>query len=384
MRKRFENGRIFTTAGTFVPGGFSVENHVFTEVHCYAPGEREQVCNGISGDAEDLQGACVIPGLIDLHVHGALGADATDGDPEGIRRMAKHLFDCGVTAFLPTTVTAPIPVLKQAIRAINEVKSAETPEGEQARILGVHLEGPYFSKEKKGAQNPEYLKAPDLGEFRSLQELSGHSIRLVALAPELPGAEAFIREASKETVVSVAHTNCTHEEAGRAFENGASHLTHLFNAMPGLHHRAPGPIPAAAERPEVFAELISDGIHVDPAMVRLAFRLFQGRICLISDALRAEGLSDGFYDLGGLKVVLSGQRATLEDGTIAGSVTNLMNCVKRAVSFGVPAGEALLAATLNPARSLGIGDRFGSIEPGKAADFVLLDGALNRIRTVRA
>ncbi len=378
MRKRFENGRIFTTAGTFVPGGFSVENHVFTEVHAAA------LADGIPCGAEDLHGAFVIPGLIDLHVHGALGADATDGDPEGIRRMAKHLFDCGVTAFLPTTVTAPIPVLERAIRAINEVKSAETPEGEQARILGLHLEGPYFSKEKKGAQNPEYLKAPDLGEFRSLQELSGHSIRLVALAPELPGAEAFIREASKETVVSVAHTNCTYEEAGRAFENGASHLTHLFNAMPGLHHRAPGPIPAACECPSVFAELISDGIHVDPAMVRLAFRLFQGRICLISDALRAEGLSDGFYDLGGLKVVLSGQRATLEDGTIAGSVTNLMDCVKRAVSFGIPAGEALLAATLNPARSLGIEDRFGSIEPGKAADFVLLDGALNRIRTVRA
>lgn len=203
-------------------------------------------------------------------------------------------------------------------------------------------------------------------------------IRIADVAAELPGAVEFTKLASKLCTVSIAHTDCTYEEASAVFDAGASHLTHLYNAMPGIHHRKPGPIGAGSEREAVAAELICDGQHVHPSAVRMAFRLFPGRICLISDALRCCGMPDGQYTLGGQDVFLKNSVARLADGTIAGSATNLYDCMRKAVEFGIPKEQAIFSATLVPARELGREAETGSITPGKLADFVVCDEALNR------
>ena len=240
------------------------------------------------------------------------------------------------------------------------------------------MEGPFFSEKKKGAQNGAYLKNPDFGAFKRLYDVSEGLIRIADVAAELPGAVEFTKLASKLCTVSIAHTDCTYEEASAVFDAGASHLTHLYNAMPGIHHRKPGPIGAGSEREAVVAELICDGQHVHPSAVRMAFRLFPGRICLISDALRCCGMPDGQYTLGGQDVFLKNSVARLADGTIAGSATNLYDCMRKAVEFGIPKEQAILSATLVPARELGREAETGSITPGKLADFVVCDEALNR------
>ena len=243
------------------------------------------------------------------------------------------------------------------------------------------MEGPFFSEKKKGAQNAAYLRKPDWEAFEKLYEASGGLIRLVDLAPELEGAAAFTERAAQRCRVSVAHTDADYDEAAAVFDAGATHLTHLYNAMPGIHHRKPGVIGAASERETVYAELICDGQHVHPSAVRMAFRLFPGRICLISDALRCCGMPDGQYMLGGQDVFLKDGIARLEDGTIAGSAATLLECLQRAVSFGIPKEEAILSATRNPARQLGCSDRVGSIEVGREADFLVCDAQM-RLREV--
>ena len=361
----FSNAFVFLPGRGFVRGGFTVEDGRFAEVF---EGARE-------GGA-DLGGACVIPGLVDIHTHGALGADFSDGDPEGLRRMAAHLAKCGVTSFAPTSMTLPYETLAAAFQSAAAL-AASRPAG-CARVMGVHMEGPFFSEKKKGAQNGAWLKKPDYEAFRRLNEGCGGLVRIVDVAPELEGAAAFAAEASRLCTVSAAHTDASYEEAKAVFEAGARHLTHLYNAMPPIHHRRPGPIGAASEREDVTAELICDGLHVHPSAVRMAFRLFPERICLISDALRCCGMPDGEYTLAGRRVILSGGAARLADGTLAGSAVTLYDCLLRAIAFGVPEAEAIRAATLNPARVLGCDDRFGSIAPGKAADFVVCGEDLRR------
>ena len=223
-----------------------------------------------------------------------------------------------------------------------------------------------------------YLRLPDYAAFERLYNASEGLLRIADIAAELPGAVEFTEKASKLCTVSIAHTDCTYEEASAVFDAGASHLTHLYNAMPGIHHRKPGPIGAGSERENVVAELISDGYHIHPSAVRMAFRLFPGRICLISDALRCCGMPDGQYTLGGQDVFLKGGVAKLADGTIAGSAANLYECMQRAVSFGIPAEQAILSATIIPAREIGQDAEIGSIAVGKLADFVVCDAALNR------
>ena len=244
--------------------------------------------------------------------------------------------------------------------------------------MGINMEGPFFSEKKKGAQNASYLRLPDYAAFERLYNASEGLLRIADIAAELPGAVEFTEKASKLCTVSIAHTDCTYEEASAVFDAGASHLTHLYNAMPGIHHRKPGPIGAGSERENVVAELISDGYHIHPSAVRMAFRLFPGRICLISDALRCCGMPDGQYTLGGQDVFLKGGVAKLADGTIAGSAANLYECMQRAVSFGIPAEQAILSATIIPAREIGQDAEIGSITVGKLADFVVCDAALNR------
>ena len=351
----------------FVPGGFRVEEGRFTQVFS---GTLEE-------PGEDLQGAYVIPGLVDVHNHGNSGADFSDGKLEGLRTMGRYLAENGVTSFAPASMTLPYETLAAAFATAVDYRREDAPG--HARLMGIQMEGPFFSEKKKGAQNGAYLKDPDFEAFEKLYEGCEGLVRIVDVAPELPGASEFAARASELCTVSVAHTDATYEQAAAVFQSGARHLTHLFNAMPPIHHRKPGVIGAAAEAEQVSAELITDGQHIHPSAVRLAFRLFgPERMVIISDSLRCCGMPDGEYELGGQAVFLKGGVARLADGTIAGSATNLYDCMLRAVSFGIPKEDAVRAATWNPARQIGCLDAAGSIRDGKCADFVVCDENLNR------
>lgn len=359
---RYENGWIFAD-GRFVRGGFSVENGRFAHV-----------LEDVPGPAEDLGGALVIPGLVDIHVHGCAGADFSDGDYAGLVRMARYLARRGVTSFAPASMTLPYDALDKAFHAAARLRREGLADG--ARLMGIQMEGPFLSREKRGSQNPAYLRLPDWDRFLQLYDAAEGLLRIVDVAPELPGAVEFTRRASEKCRVSVAHTAAGYDQAAAVFDAGATHLTHLFNAMSGIHHRHPGPIGAASERENVTAELICDGIHVHPSAVRMAFRLFPGRICLISDALRCCGMADGSYSLGGQEILLSGGVARLTGGAIAGSAADLYQCMRRAVSFGIPREQAVWAATALPARVIGRESETGAIADGRAADFVICGGEL--------
>lgn len=363
----FQNATIFTEDFRFVKGSFTVENGRFGRVY-----------EGIeSTEGVNLQGAYVIPGLIDVHNHGNSGADFSDGDYEGLKRMAAYLAANGVTSFAPASMTLPYDVLERAFATAAQFK-AEQP-AKSARLMGIQMEGPFFCMKKKGAQNGDYLKDPDFDAFKRLYDGCGGLIRIVDLAPELPGSVEFVQKAKELCTVSIAHTDSDYDHAKAAIDAGVTHLTHLFNAMPSIHHRNPGVIAAAAENPAVRAELICDGIHVHPASIRLAFRLFgPERMVLISDALRCCGMPDGQYELGGQDVFLKGKTCTLADGTLAGSVTNLFGCMQNVISYGIAPEAAIRAASYNPACALGVQDEVGSIAPGKLADFVVCDAGWNR------
>ena len=366
----FKNARIFTPDFQFVTGGFEVtEDGRFGAV----------LPQAVPADAIDLQGATVIPGLVDVHIHGAMGADFSDGDRAGLEKMATHLAKEGITSFAPASMTLPYEILEKAYACAADF-TKDSPDG-CARLMGIHMEGPYFSEKKKGAQNGAYLKNPDFEGFKKLYDGCGGLIAIADVAPELPGAEAFVKQASKLCTVSVAHTDSGYEDAKKAYDAGATHLTHLYNAMPGIHHRNPGVIPAAAENKNVRAELICDGLHVHPASVRLAFSMFGAeRMVLISDALRCSGMPDGSYELGGQTVQLSGGIAKLADGTIAGAATNLFAGMKNAISFGIREEDAVRAATWNPACAIGKQTQIGAIAEGKLADFIVCTNNYNKKR----
>jgi len=356
----YKNARIFCSDFQFRLGAFEVTDGCFGAV----------LPENIPEDAVDLAGATVIPGLIDVHTHGNSGADFSDGDYEGLKKMAAFSAKNGVTGFAPTSMTLPYDVLEKAFATARRLAD-EAPAG-CARLLGIHMEGPYFCEKRKGAQNGAYLKNPDYEGFKALYEGCGGLVRIVDLAPELPGSREFVSQASKLCTVSVAHTDSDYAHAKDAFDHGATHLTHLFNVMPPIHHRTPGVIPAASENPKVRAELICDGMHVHPTTVRLAFAIFGGeRIILISDSLRCCGMPDGEYELGGQPILLKDGLARLLDGTVAGSAINLFDGMVNVIRFGIPEADAIRAATFNPACALGVQDRVGSIAPGKAADFIV-------------
>ena len=350
------------------------EDRVFRSGEVAIADEKFVAPNGQDDVIIDGKGYYAIPGLIDIHFHGSKGDDFCDADVAAIERIAAYQASVGVTSICPATMTLPEAELH------NIMKAAASYQGEEgARLVGINLEGPFISSKKKGAQAATYIQTCNLPLFQELQEESGGLIQLVDIAPETEGALAFIEAVKDKVTISIAHTTADYDTAMQAFEAGVSHVTHLYNAMPPLNHRNPGVIGAAFEAKHCFVELICDGIHIHPAVVRATFAMFGAeRVVLISDCIRATGLSDGQYTLGGQEVTLKEGKCTLADGTIAGSSKNLMECMKTAVQkMGIPLETAVGCVTMNPAKSIGIYDSYGSITVGKTADLVLLDQDLN-------
>lgn len=356
-----KNGSVFTARARFEKLDLEIENGRIVRLAPAGTLEGEDVI--------DAEGKYVTPGFVDIHIHGSKGSDFCDAGAEHVETMCAYLGSMGVTSFLGTTMAFDEPILSNIF---DVAKPYFGKDGYGAVLRGVNMEGPFFSKAKKGAQAEKYIVDPDIGMFERLFERAEGNIRLVDVAPELDGAVEFIAEASKKCTVSIAHTTANFDQAKAAFAAGASHVTHLFNAMPAFAHRDPGVVGAASDD-AAHIEMISDGIHLHPAVVRSVFQWFgDDRVCLISDAMRATGMPNGVYSLGGQTVYMTDGLATLEDGTIAGSATCLADCFRRAVSFGVPLEKALKAATINPAKAIGLYDEVGSLEKGKRADVLIL------------
>ncbi len=354
------NGLVFSKNGYFEVKDLYLEGDLLTEQ--------------AGGEVLDASGLYVIPGLIDIHFHGCVGYDFCDATKEAIEAIAEYQLQNGITAICPASMTFS----EETLTEIFKNAAFYTGKG-GAELIGINMEGPFISIKKKGAQNGAYIQKPNVEMFERLQKAANGLIKLVAIAPEEDGAMECIREISSKVRVSLAHTNADFDTADLAFKSGAKQVTHLYNAMKPYTHRAPGVIGAACDNEEVMVELICDGVHNHPATVRTTFKMFgDDRIIFISDSMRACGLEDGQYTLGGQNVTVSGKIAVLSGTeTIAGSVTNLMNCLRMAVKeMKIPLESAIKCATVNPAKAIGIFEQYGSLESGKKADILLLDREL--------
>ena len=361
-----KNALVFQEDGTFVKKSVIAENGCFVRPEQASPSSFDEEIDG--------DGLYAIPGLTDVHFHGCNGHDFCDASEESIQAMADFELANGITQICPATMTFDEP------RLINIAKAAAAHKnGKGADLVGINMEGPFISMEKRGAQNPAYVHKPDIEMFRRIQAASGNLFKLVDLAPETEGAMEFIDALKDEVTLSIAHTSANYEEAKKAIEHGVHHVTHLYNAMAGLSHRDPGVVGAVADDPEVMAELICDGHHIHPCVVRDTLRMFgEDHIVMISDSMEATGLPEGEYELGGQAVTVKDHLARLHNGTIAGAASTLMDCLRTTVkTMGIPLGTAVKLAAVNSAKSIGIYDRYGSISSGKRANFVLLDKDLN-------
>ena len=351
------NAKLFLN-GKFQVGSIAFENGVITAIGpANAPAD------------VDAQGRYLVPGFVDVHTHGAMGEDFSDGKPEGIPTMSRHYAAHGVTSFLATTMTLKEEVLTPAMHAI---RAFQRP-ADGAKCAGIHLEGPFLSYAKRGAQAAENLHKPDVDMFTRLNEASGGMVRLITVAPEEEGAIDFIEKVSPVCTVSVGHTTADYDTAMAAYKAGASHATHLYNGMPSLLHRAPGVIGAAFDS-GATVELICDGLHIHPSVIRATHQLFGEKLVIISDSLRCAGMPDGQYELGGQPIEMKNGRATLlGTDTLAGSASNLLAELQNVVSFGLPLEDAITALTISPARAVRLDGQIGSLETGKCADLVLLN-----------
>lgn len=363
-----KRGKVFQEDGNFLEQTLYVNDHRLVDKAEYQ----------YDGEVIDAEGLLVLPGLVDIHSHGAAGEDFSDGNPEGLKKILQYEKRCGITSYCPTSMTFPKERLRQIFASI---KGAQTEDG--ATVVGINMEGPFLDPAKKGAHVEKWIAAPDVAFVRELNQDADGLVRLVTLAPNMDGAEEFIKEMHEEVCISLGHTAADYDCASRAMKLGAHHVTHLYNAMQPFGHRAPGLIGAAMDDPECMVELICDGYHIHPSAIRAAFRMFgPERVILISDSMRATGMENGTYELGGQEVTVKDRKAVLKDGTLAGSATNLYGCMCKAVEFGIPLEQAIMAATANPARSIGIFDRVGSIRIGKQADLLLASENLELKRVI--
>ena len=360
------NGRVFGRNCIFTDADIAFESGKITQI---AP------VGSLSGECLDAEGAYVLPGFVDIHTHGCMNSDLCDADPSGLEKMLSEYGAKGITSVVPATMAYGEEVLGGIISAALPYFGKY---GYGAVLRGVNMEGPFLNAAKCGAQNPENIIAPDIGMYDRLQALSGGNIRLLDIAPELSGSMELIRHAARDCTVSIAHTNADYDTAIEAFDAGAGHATHMFNAMPAFNHREPGVVGAAFER-AAYVEIVSDGVHLHPAMVRVVFKLFgASRVCLVSDSIRGTGMPDGEYELGGLPIILKGGRSNLKHGgAIAGSALNLADCCRSAVKFGIPLEDAVRASSLNPAAAVKLDNIVGSLEIGKNADIVIWDRDLS-------
>ena len=366
-----KNGLIFTENKTFEQLDISICDNLIANIE-------ENIAACADEEIIDATGLYVLPGLVDVHSHGAVGHDFSDGNVDGLREILAYEYSHGITTYCPTSMTIEKEDILKMFAAVKDWKD----EAGLADFAGINMEGPFLDPAKKGAHREECIMKPDVGFFRACNEACGGRIKLVTLAPNMDGAMEFVEELKDEVVISLGHTGADYDTTKKALLAGAHHVTHLFNAMNPFTHRAPGLIGAASESDNCNAEVICDGIHIHESVIRAAFKMFPGRVVLISDSMRATGMPNGTYDLGGQEVTVNGGLATLADGTIAGSATNLFDCMRTAISFGIPREEAIAAATMNPAKSIGIYNKTGSLSVGKRAHVLLVDKDMNLVRVI--
>ena len=380
-----KNVKVYTPQKNFVPGVVVTRDG---RIHDVLLGEDISVNASEEEPVLDGEGSFCFPGMIDLHFHGCKGYDFCDGTKEAVEEIAKYEASIGVTAIAPATMTLPVDELCDilangaAYRAEQQNKSVK----KEADLVGVNMEGPFISEAKKGAQDARNIIPCDTAVYRKFQEAADGLVKFIGIAPEEGDAVSFIEDVKGEVSVSLAHTNADYETAKKAFDAGADHAVHLYNAMPAFTHREPGVVGAVADSEHVMAEIICDGVHIHPATVRTTFKMMgEDRMILISDSMRAAGMPDGQYTLGGQYVNVKGNKATMVlDGALAGSVTTLPDCVRTVVKeMGISLETAIACATINPARSLGIDALYGSVEQDKKADLVLWDENLQLVHVIK-
>ncbi|MBN2047754.1 MAG: N-acetylglucosamine-6-phosphate deacetylase [Anaerolineaceae bacterium] len=360
--------RIFTPDRILEDAWLLIHDHA---IHSFGTGNIPANDETIKRREIDAGGLMLLPGMIDIHVHGALGHEAMDASVEGLYEISRYFAHFGVTSLLPTTWTAATSTLSQSIQAI---KTALGPVPDGATILGAHLEGPYLNIERCGAQDPALIKTASPDEILPL--LDSGVVRLITLAPEIPQNQWLIEECVRRNItVSAGHTSANYEEMLRAIELGVRQTTHTFNAMTGIHHREPGTAGAALSNDNLSCELIADKIHLHPALIRIILRSkTPDRLILVTDSIRSAGLPDGEYMLDDRLIIMQGGAARLENGTLAGSTLTMNRALQNLVEIsGISLHEGLKCATINPARSIGVANRKGSIEVGKDADLILME-----------
>ena len=351
------------------------DNFKFTKTNIeISDGKITAIGENLTGESVDMSGKYIIPGLIDIHTHAALGTDAMDKDYD-FEKVEKFFFSCGVTTFFPTTISATHEDIALAMKKV----------AANDRIVGINLEGPYISTQNKGAHDERTIRPGNIEELKEYLVLSGGKIKLTTVAPEVEGNIEFIRKASKLMTVALGHTTADYDTAAKGFEAGAKNVTHTFNTMNPIHHRNPSLQCAAFERDDVTCEAICDGIHLHPSIIRMMYKILgPDRMILVSDSMAATGLEDGKYILGGnVETIVSGGVARTVSGNLAGSTCNLMQGVKNAVNFGIPLEDAVKMASYTPAKATGIDRNLGSITVDKNADFVILDTELNVLSTYK-